>query len=195
MSQQPWRRKILLAAACLMAAGCGTSVEPAPATADKLAAIVDEPDAAAEELRLSPAQVAALFKTRDNMLAVAGARHVEAYRLVEGQSAGKPLDYKIASGPVALSRSMAADLAATLTDPDTYAWDGSEPGEPRYSIRLKFITDNSIVDVLLALDCRILTVCAGADPPHSQNFAGSAPRIIGLVKQLFPDDAAIQALP
>lgn len=195
MSRQPWAWNLLLAAVWLASLGCETNL-PAPEETDsEPAAVLQAAAAEPEELRLTPEQVTALYGTQEAVGTLMNAERVEAYRLVEGPAQGTAADFKASAGPLLLTRSMAGEFAAVLTDPDTFWWDTAKGCEPRYGVRLKFMRGDSAVDVLLCLDCRSLAVYAGSDPPRSKDFDGAAPRIIGLVKQLFPYDAGIQGLP
>lgn len=194
MRQRSWPGK-LLALASIVSAGCDSTVPPAEDEEQPPAAVLQAAVAEPEELRLTAEQIATLYGTPDAARTVFEPERVEAYRLVAGEPKDKVADFAIASGPELLARSLAGEFSAALTDPDTFWWDTAKGCEPRYGVRLKFTRGESVVDVLLCLECRSLAVYVADDRPRYKDFDGAAPRLIGLAKQLFPQDAAIQGLP
>jgi hypothetical protein len=163
---------------------------------DRAAQVGGNRDDADTQLSLKPDQVASLFGTQGTLDVVKEPDLVTAFRLSPNRFNERMIkDYQVSAGPLPLPRPMAAEFAATLTDATSYRWNEAKACEPDYGVRLQFERGEQTVDVLLCLECLILAVHVDGQPIGQGNFDNAAPRIIGLVKQIFPDDPKIQALP
>jgi hypothetical protein len=142
-----------------------------------------------------------LFGGGENMAIVREATRVEAYRL--GPPPGgdppqdyiSPLDYEVASGPVAVPAKMARELATTLLSPDTYTWGTAKAcGFPVYGVKLSFFRGPERVDVFFCFRCDDLTVTRDGKKLGAGDFSEAKRPFVEAVKALFPDDQEIQQI-
>jgi hypothetical protein len=87
-----------------------------------------------------------------------------------------------------------ADVATVLTDPRSYDWSKAVGCLPSYGVKLSFTRGADRVDVLLCFECDIVLFEHNGEPPGLEEFTPMRPVLVRAVKQLFPDDAEIQAL-
>jgi hypothetical protein len=152
-------------------------------------------------LTLGRSPAARLFGGGANMRIVREATRVEAYRLTPPEGVDpflvntSPLEYRTSAGPVAVKSKLAERLQATLLSPQTYMWDAAKAcGYPVYGVKLSFFRDGERVDVYFCFKCMVLRVVrddqllGGADFDHGKQV------FVDTVKELFPQDAEIQAI-
>ena len=120
---------------------------------------------------------------------------VQAYRLVD-DSFYQPTvkDYKTAAGPIDVSDELAQQTSKLLLDPDSYRFNAAKGCEPIYGVRLSFAKDDQVTDVFFCFDCDILSVYFQGKPVGGEDFDDIRPQLVKIVKQVFPDDEAIQGL-
>jgi hypothetical protein len=132
-------------------------------------------------------------------------RPPEAYRIGERhsdktESEGKFDGYPIISGPVILSDHVSADLRSALNDSATYLPPGWAKGctfNPGVGIR--YWHGGQQVDVLICFSCDEVKFInrdkTGAERSHEKESDPGRPRLLAIVKKIFPADAEIQSLP
>jgi hypothetical protein len=103
-------------------------------------------------------------------------------------------EYRITAGPVAVDAATAAELSSILLDPDTYDWVRAKGCEFRPGVGLRFVKDASRVEMALCFECDELMIWRLGRRIGMEDFDAARPRLVAVVKKLFPDDPKIQAL-
>jgi hypothetical protein len=174
-------RLLLLAVGWLIFAGCGQST-PVATVADVERSV---------------------FSTPDNLAFVTSATKVTACRIkpptpdapyAEGVPADKQLASYVEQPWLDVSASESKRLANVLTDPKTYEFDVAKSCIPVYGVRLRFESESGELDINLCYECRILTVVRDGKWVSGGNFDGGSRQLTAITKELFPEDADIQAL-
>ena len=120
---------------------------------------------------------------------------VRAFRLPKDSYFQKALDdYEMESGPVDVSTDAAVELATLLLDDGAYEWDSAKGCEMDFGVRLQFEKDDTLVDVLLCYDCRILAVYLDGESVGAEDFDAIESQLIRIAKGVFPNDEVIQQL-
>lgn len=150
---------------------------------------------------VGPSRMSRLFGGAENMAIVREATRVEAYRVVPPEGSRpmedyiSPLDFEIASDPIAVPTAMAETLATTLLPVDTYQWNtAKECGYPVYGVKLSFFRGNDRVDFFFCFQCRDLAVTRDGQKFGGADFSRMDRTFVETVKKLFPNDAEIQAI-
>lgn len=148
-----------------------------------------------------PPSMSRLFGGAENMAIVREATRVEAYRVVPPPGSRpmedfiSPLDFTVASEPTTVPAEMAEELATTLLSPNTYFWGAAKAcGYPVYGVKLSFFRGNDRVDVFFCFQCGDLAVTRDGEKFGIGDFSSLERPFVAAVKQLFPDDAEIQAI-
>lgn len=82
---------------------------------------------------------------------------------------------------------------AVLGDPKTYRFDSAKGCIPNYGVRVRFESVGTI-EVNLCFECDVLAVTRDGKVVGGEDFDGGSNELRALVKELFPDDPAIQRL-
>lgn len=136
-----------------------------------------------------------VFGGEDAAAAVRDATTVEAYRLVAPSYFQQTLDkYEMASGPVPVPANLADQLKQLLLDPGSYDFTIAKGCVPDHGVRIEFVDGKRKIDVLLCFECRILSVYDNGQSAGGEDFDPINRQLIAIVKQLFPNDQAIQEL-
>jgi len=103
--------------------------------------------------------------------------------------------HEVTAGPVSVPAATATELSAILANPDTYDWHHTK-GDPFLpSIGLRFTRDVSRVDIALDFtSSNMLTIHRHGKRINVEDFDDARPRLLAIVKSLFPDDAEVQAI-
>ncbi|QDT72612.1 hypothetical protein I41_17940 [Lacipirellula limnantheis] len=148
-----------------------------------------------------PPSMSRLFGGAENLAIVRESTRVEAYRLVPPPGSRpneddlSPFDFNVVAGPVVVPAEMANDLATTLLSPNTYDWDAAKAcGYPVYGVKLSFFRGNDRVDVFFCFQCADLAVTRDGEKFGIGDFSPQERPFVAAVKQLFSDDAGIQAI-
>lgn len=136
-----------------------------------------------------------LFGSADAIDTVRNASSVTAYRLKSPATDHRLLsDYEMTAGPISVSDASTAELRAMLLDSSLYRWDTAKGCEPDFGVRIRFQRGNDAVDVLFCFDCDILGVYDNGVAVGGEDFDDFRNRLLVIVKDMFPDDEAIQSL-
>lgn len=142
-----------------------------------------------------------LFGSAENLAIVREATRVEAYRLAPPAGVDpflvdtSPLEYQTTAGPVTVKSELAETLQATLLSPSTYRlWIVKECGFPVYGVKLSFFSGSEHVDVYFCFKCSVLAVVRDKQVVGRADFDHGEQVFIDAVKQLFMQDAEIQAI-
>ena len=126
---------------------------------------------------------------------VKGVDSAYAYRLEAGSDYEELLEnYRMSAGPFAIAAMEATALRMLLFDEKTYGWDYAKGCMPHYGVRIQFVKDNQRVDVLFCFDCDILTVYYNGKVIGGEDFDDARPRLVELMKKIFPNDDVIQSM-
>jgi uncharacterized protein YegJ (DUF2314 family) len=128
---------------------------------------------------------------------VKSASDVQAF-LINGSDfdAGQPsTSYPVREGPVALNADQRKQLVDVLTSADIYEFDSAKACLPIPGVKIEFAHDKHTVSVLFCFECNILLVYLDGAMVGSEDFDRGRPRIVRVLKQLFPENAVIQGLP
>ncbi len=123
---------------------------------------------------------------------------VEAYRLKPdtaywGLAKITISDFVATAGPIDVAPQIQARLSNALLSPDSY-WDGFKPCVPEYGVRLAFFRGTERVDVLFCFECDMLLVFHNDRVSGGEDFDQARPVFVKAVKEVFPQDKAIQKL-
>ena len=124
---------------------------------------------------------------------------VQAFRLAPPGAAPKPGEvhagpYVASAAPVEIPVDVVAELSAILVDPETYDWRRVKRDAFRPQVGLWFVRGAYILEIALDLETAQITAYAGEQPMGAEDFDAARPRLLALVKRVFPNDAAIQSL-
>ena len=124
---------------------------------------------------------------------------VEAFRIdpvipVKDKSAPRVGDFRILSGPVVVDAESAAELSRILLDPDTYDWFRAKGCDFTPGVGLRLMKDASRVDLALCFECDELMIFRHGRRVGMEDFDAARPRLVAVMKKVFPDDPKIQAL-
>lgn len=152
-------------------------------------------------LTLGRSPAARVFGGGANMRIVREATRAEAYRLAPPEgvdpqfTAVSPLQYEVTGGPVAASTELTELLKETLLSSATYDLEVAKGcGFPVYGVRLSFYRGDERVDVYLCFRCSDLAVVREETAYAPADFSRGKRVLLNAVKELFPQDAEIQAI-
>jgi hypothetical protein len=103
-------------------------------------------------------------------------------------------EYRITAGPVAVDTATSAELSSILLDPATYDWVRAKGCDFTPGVGLRFVKDASRVEIALCFECDELMIWRLGSRVGMEDFDDARPRLVAVVKKLFPDDAKIQGL-
>ena len=134
-----------------------------------------------------------VFGTGGAQGVIAAPEEVQAFRLAD-KSFYQPTvaDYKTAAGPIDVNKEIAQQTSKLLLEEKSYLWDVGKGCEPIFGVRLQFTKGDQRADVFFCFQCDILAVYFQGKPAGSEDFDPIRPQLVAIMKQLFPDDEAIQ---
>ena len=147
-----------------------------------------------------PSRVQALYGGPAGWAAIEAPEKVTAYRIVragELQHVRAPdllAGYEILNGPVAVDAAVAAELRAILADDGIYDWARAKGCEFTPGVAFRFAKGGEDLDVLLCFSCDELAAFRGDKRLGGEDFDVARPRLLALVKRVFPDDEKLRAL-
>lgn len=123
------------------------------------------------------------------------ARSVNAFRLANSSEHHVRMsDYEFTDGPVVVPADSILTLRSTLLDASSYEWDSVKGCIPNYGVRIQFKNRLEVVDVLFCFECDILAVYYNGVMVGGEDFDNVHGTFLSVIKELFPDDIAIQEL-
>ncbi len=136
-----------------------------------------------------------VFGGRPAIDTVRNASSVRAFRLRSSSDHHESLaDFTMIGDPVQVPEAAASRLRDLLLDRTAYEWESAKGCEPDYGVRIQFQHDGDEVDVLLCFECDVLAVYHNGQDVGGEDFDNISSQLAAIVKELFPNDAAIQAL-
>jgi hypothetical protein len=126
---------------------------------------------------------------------VKNASSVRAFRLRSPSGHHESLaDYAMIGDPVDVSEAAASRLRDLLLDRTAYEWEETKSCLPDYGVRIQFQHEGDDIDVLLCFECATLAVYHNGKYAGGGNFDDISSELAAIIKELFPTDAAIQAI-
>ena len=145
-------------------------------------------------------RVAALFGGAEGWAAIETPEKVTAYRIVRPgvlQHVRAPdmlAGFEVIAGPVDVEPDVAAELRAILADDAIYDWERAKGCDFEPGVAFRFAKGGSDLDVLLCFHCDEFAAYRGEKRLGGEDFDVARPRLVALVKRVFPGDEKIQAL-
>ena len=96
----------------------------------------------------------------------------------------------ITTVPVPLS--MIQELRAIFSNPGTYSLDSAKGCLPSYGVRFTFGSGSKAVALDICLECDIFAVSRNGKVVGGEDFDSAAPKLLTMIKTLFPKDKALQ---
>lgn len=126
---------------------------------------------------------------------VQNATSVNAFRLAtSGEHHTRVSDYEITDGPIVVPADSILTLRSTLLDVSSYEWDSVKGCIPAPGVRIQFKKGVDVVDVLFCFECDILAVYDNGVMAGGEDFDNASGTFLSVIKELLPDDIAIQEL-
>lgn len=135
-----------------------------------------------------------------NWAAIEAPEKVTAYRVTRAgvlQHARAPetiAGFEILGGPFDVDAATAAELRAILADDSVYDFERAKGCEFMPGVALRFAKSGAQVDVLFCFSCDELAAYEGAKRVGGEDFDKARPRLLAIVKRLFPEDEKLQSL-
>lgn len=150
-------------------------------------------------LGCSERDINVVFGNPQNLATLRKASEAKAYRISAKDKEdrwGKATvdDYLTVSGPVAIPDAERVQLQEVLSDVNSFGWDYAKGCLPTPGVRLQFSDGEITIDVLLCFECDILGTFENGSLVGGEDFDEARPKILEIVKRLFPDDKIIQSL-
>jgi hypothetical protein len=145
-------------------------------------------------------RVAALFGGPAGWAAIETPEKVTAFRIIRPgvlQHIRAPdtlAGFEIIQGPLDVDPAVAAELRAILADDSIYDWERAKGCEFDPGVAFRFAKGGSDLDVLLCFSCDEFAAYRGDKRVGGEDFDVARPRLLALVKRVFPGDEKIQAL-
>ena len=149
------------------------------------------------------ANVAAeVFGSTENLNAMKSAAKVAACRIEEPRADARDqrasedefLSQHVEGEWIDLSPAQIRQIQNVLSAPNTYMFGARKECVPHYGVRVRFEHDGETIDVNLCFDCKQLAVVRGGIIVGEEDFDRGNPELVTICRELFPDDAEIQAL-
>ena len=136
--------------------------------------------------------------TEEVLALMRGSVEVEGYRVEPKRDLDHIGDqiggYPIISGPVKIEVELSDMLVAELTNPSGYGWMYAKRCIFSPGIAVRFIADDSALDILFCFSCDELVIIDEEGELRKEDFDGKRARLVDIMKSVFPDDAEIQGL-
>jgi len=185
------RRKLILVGVALLSLGIIGYID----WHSRLLLSVSESSGSLDSLFGSSGSLDSVFGSSQSIDTVKHATSVKAFRLRSPNRHHQLLsDYQTTAGPIGVSAAVASDLRGALLDTSSYLWNIGKLCEPDYGVRIQFQHNTDKVDVLLCFQCDVLGVYHNGKAVARKDFDPARPQLVLIVKELFPDDEAIQSL-
>ena len=147
---------------------------------------------------LTPEQIATVFGSAAALDVVRFSERAQAWRIESPKKPVAEVSYldrwKRLSEPVTLAPDVVQQLVGILERPTTYSFDRAKGCIFDPGVQLHFVKGEQVVDVLLCFKCKELNVCHNGKRVGGEDFDNEEPRLVALVKQIFPQDQAILEL-
>ncbi len=102
--------------------------------------------------------------------------------------------FEITDGPFDLDAAASADLRAILADESIYDFERAKGCDFDPGVAFRFAKAGAALDVLLCFSCDDLASYEGTKRVGGEDFDRARPRLLAIVKRLFPTDEKLQAL-
>ncbi len=145
--------------------------------------------------------VSGIYGGPTGLTAIESPTKVEAYRVGEMQTG--PLDdpatiygFPILSEPVAVDAASARELASLLADPGSYDWERGKACVLVPGVAVRFVGATDTIDVLFCFHCDTLLAVRNGKVVAGQegDFDPIRPKLLAIMRRLFPSDDVIQDL-
>lgn len=147
-----------------------------------------------------PSRVQALYGGPSGWAAIEAPEKVTAYRIArpgEVQHIRAPdllAAFEILDGPRDVDADVAAELRAILAEDGIYDWERAKGCDFEPGVAFRFGKGGQDLDVLFCFKCDELASYRGNTRVGGEDFDVARPRLLALVKRVFPEDEKIQAL-
>ena len=145
-------------------------------------------------------RVAGLFGGPSGWSAIEAPEKVTAYRITRPgvvQHVRAPdllAGFEIMDGPRDVAEAVATELRTILADDSIYDWERAKGCEFEPGVAFRFAKGGEDLDVLLCFNCDEFAAYRGTKRVGGEDFDVARPRLVALVKRVFPGDEKIQAL-
>jgi hypothetical protein len=135
-----------------------------------------------------------LYGGRNGFAVIQKPDRIEAFRVSDPKRSNEPI---VTEGPVAVTATVAQELVSVLSSHQAYGWDYAKGCVPEWGVRLAFYRGTDRVDILLCFQCDLLMVSLnGTETTRDvEDFDPIRPNLVRAIKQIFPNDPALQSLP
>ena len=202
-SAKQFKSRFACAIACLLPAillGCDTEDSPVAAKTDpRILALVGSEAAALLIADLSQARTCNAYRidgyaAGEGPLPPPGTVDEPQSQAVTSDKPQGIYGYPVVSSAVPIDDVSRANLSKVLSDPGTYLWDVAKACEFLPGVALRFAGDNVNVDILICFYCDELEIYMNGKRAGHEDFDPRRSDLLRVVKKLFPEDEAIQAL-
>lgn len=104
-------------------------------------------------------------------------------------------DFPTQGNVVSVPPGIASAIGECLVNPDLYRWHMLVTCIPDYGVRVTFFRGTDRVDVLFCFECNLVLTFWNERQVQGAYFPGARSSVLAKIKELFPDDQAIQTLP
>lgn len=144
------------------------------------------------------AQVAGeVFGGGENLEIVQHPTRVEASRLLIDNKLrmdAELANYPMVGEAIDVPTQVASRVAGVLAAEESYLWGFAKACVPTYGVRISFLQNDQRIDVLFCFECDLITVLRNGRVVGGGNIDPARQSLLRDVKELFPNDEAIQAL-
>lgn len=102
--------------------------------------------------------------------------------------------FEITDGPFEVDAVTVAELRTILADDSIYDFERAKGCEFDPGVALRFAKAGAVVDVLFCFSCDELAAYDGTKRVGGEDFDRARPRLLAIVKRLFPKDEKLQGL-
>lgn len=144
-------------------------------------------------------RIAKLYGGPGSVELLTSPERVEAFRVDPMPAEPQPGEsylghYRITAGPLDVPADARAELSSILADPDTYDFYRAKDCKFLPAVGFRFHRQVSYLDVALCFSCDELMIFRQGRVVNLEDFDDARPRLVALVKRLFPDDEDLQGL-
>ena len=163
-------------------------------------AVIPVGAAAGEAQDTADARVVKLFGNLANFTALARAEKVQAFRVkhtienARDKQRKQIRGYPVLSGPHPVDKKVAGNLVRLLQDKSTYDFERDKGCEMVPGVVVVFTHQRTKVELVLCFECDQLEIYVGDKNTGYEDFDPARPKLLKLVKRIFPKDQAIQGL-
>jgi hypothetical protein len=102
--------------------------------------------------------------------------------------------FEITDGPFDVDAATATELRTILADDSIYDFERAKGCDFDPGVAFRFAKAGAVVDLLLCFSCDELAAYQGAKRVGGEDFDPARPRLLAIVKRLFPGDEKLQGL-